>query len=185
MARKSILELIAQAEVDFPDNTTGMITPALLRQWCVDFLNSIAPAYGYLTLAGPTNQTFGLTPSLVVFQGAVNSDPSQVTAAVPASTVTRTERGTATINFTMDMEASNGRFVSFTLYKNGVATTWRTTGNGGGAGNPVGVALTAVDYAPDPGAVYDIRATAEVNGAVVVLSNGAFVVQIEPVRSFT
>jgi len=99
--------------------------------------------------------------------------------------VTKVERGNVTINFTMDIEAANGRFISFSLFKNGVATGWKTTGNGGGNGNPVGVSLTAVDYAADPAAVYDIRATAEVAGTNVIMSNGGFVVQVEPVRSFT
>lgn len=184
MARKSILELIAQATADFPDNVTGLVTPAKLRNWAIDFLNSIAPSYGYLTLTGPTTQTFGLTSALVVFQTAYDSDPAQTTSVIPASTVTRAEKGTSTINFTMDLETNNGRFITFTLFKNGVATLWRVTGNGSGAGNPVSVALTAVDYA-DPAAVYSIQATAEVNGTSVTLSNGVLVVQIEPVRSFT
>lgn len=184
MARKSILELIAQADADFPDNVTGLITPAKLRGWATDFLNSIAPAYGVLSLTGPLNQTFGLTPALVVFQTATNSDPSQTTAVVPGSTITRAEKGTSTINFSMDIETNASRFITFTLFKNGVATPWRVTGNGAGAGNPIAVALTAVDYA-DPAAVYDIRATAETAGTVVTLTNGIFIVQVEPVRSFT
>lgn len=184
MARKSILELIAQATADFPDNITGLVTPAKLRQWAIDFLNSIAPSYGYLTLTGPTTQTFGTTSALVVFLTAYDSDPAQTTSAIPASTVTRTEKGTSTINFTMDIETNNGRFITFTLHKNGAPTPWRVTGNGGGAGNPVGVSLTAVDYA-DPAAVYSIQATAEVDGTSVTLSNGAMIVQVEPVRSFT
>lgn len=184
MARKSILELIAQATADFPDNVTGLVTPAKLRNWAIDFLNSIAPSYGYLLLTGPTTQTFGLTPALVVFQTAYDSDPAQTTSAVPASTVTRAEKGTSTINFTMDLETNNGRFITFTLFKNGVATPWRVTGNGGGAGNPIAVSLTAIDYA-DPPAVYGMRATAEQAGTSVTLSNGGMIVQVEPVRSFT
>jgi len=99
--------------------------------------------------------------------------------------VTKVERGNVTINFTMDIEAANGRFISFQLFKNGAPTGWKTTGNGGGNGNPVGVSLTAVDYASDPAAVYDIRATAEVAGTSVIMSNGGFVIQVDPVRTFT
>ena len=184
MPRKSIQELIAQATADFPDNVTGLITPAKLRNWAIDFLNAISPAYGYLTQPGPHTQTFGLTPALVVFQGHQDSDPAQTTSSVPASTVARSERGTSTINFSMDLETNNGRFITFTIYKNGVATPWRITGNGGGAGNPISVALTAIDYA-DPAATYDVRATAEVAGTSVILTNGLLVVAIDPVRSFT
>ena len=184
MARKSILELIAQATADFADNVTGLITPAKLRNWAIDFLNAIAPAYGYLALTGPLTQTFGLTPALVVFQTSTDSDPSQTTSAIPASTITRAEKGTSTINFSMDLETNNGRFITFTLFKNGSPTPWRITGNGGGTGNPISVALTAIDYA-DPAAVYDVRATAEIAGTSVILTNGVFLLAVDPVRSFT
>lgn len=185
MARKSINELIAQATADFPDNTGGLVTPAKLRNWAIDFLNSIAPAYGVLQITpGTLNQTLNIAPQLLVFNSAYNSDPAQTTAAVPASTVQRAEKGNSTINFVIDFECQTGRFVTFTLYKNGVATPWRVTGNGGGNGNPVAVALTAVDYA-DPAATYAIYASCEVNGTAVTLSNAALVVQVEPVKSFT
>lgn len=184
MARKSINELIAQATADFADNVTGLITPTKLRNWAIDFLNSISPAYDYLTKITASPQTFGLTPALVVFDAAYDSDPSQTTAAVPASTITRAERGSSTFQFSADIETQNGRFITFTLYKNGAPTLWRITGNGGGVGNPVSVALTAVDYA-DPAAVYSMEATAEVNGTSVTLSNMAFLLEVNTVRSFT
>jgi hypothetical protein len=184
MPRKSILELIAQAEADFADNVAGLITPAKLRGWAIDFLNSIAPAYGYLTKDNPSSQTLGLTPALITFTGKFDSDPSQTTSAVPASTITRAEKGTSTFQFSANIEAQNGRFVTFTIYKDGAPTTWSITGNGAGAGNPVAVALTAVDYA-DPAAVYDVRGTAEVNGTPVTIDNMIFMLAVEPVRSFT
>lgn len=184
MARKSINELIAQATADFPDNVSGLITPAKLRTWAIDFLNAISPGYSVLSAAGPLTQTFGLTPALVVFNTVQNSLPSEIVAAVPASTITRSERGTTTINFSVDIETNNGRFITFTLFKNGVATPWRITGNGGGVGNPVAVALTVIDYA-DPAATYDVRATAEVAGTSVTLSAMALVAAIESVRSYT
>jgi len=185
MARKSVVELVAQATADFPDNVTGLITPAKLRQFVIDFLTSFSPAYGYLQLPGPTSQVLNIAPSLLVFATATDSDPSQTTSIVPASTVTRTEKGVATIVFTCDFACQVGRFITFTLFKNGVATPWRVTNTGGGLANPLAVSLTAIDPATSPGAVYDIRATAEANGISTTLTNGFFVVQLEPVRSFT
>ena len=41
MARKSIVELIAQANADIPDNTTGLVSPADVRNLIIDFLNAI------------------------------------------------------------------------------------------------------------------------------------------------
>jgi hypothetical protein len=184
MPRKSVLELIAQANTDFADNTTGLITPAKLRQWAIDFLNSISPAYGYLTKDSPSAQVLGLTPALITTTGAYDSDPSQTTSVAANSTITRAEKGTSTFQFSANIECQSGRFVTFTIYKNGTPTTWSITGNGGGAGNPVAVALTAVDYA-DPAAVYSIRGTAEVNNTSVTIDNLIFLLSVEPVRSFT
>lgn len=183
MARKSMAELRAQAIASLPDNVVEEITPADVRNMILDFINAIAPAYGVLRRSTPNVQTLGLTDSLVIFDVAQDSDPSQTTSAVPASTIARAERGTSTINFTMDVEAPVNRFITFTLYKNGAATPWRITCNGGGAGNPVSVALTAVDYA-DPAATYDVRATAEVAGVSTTLNNGAFILSVDPVNSY-
>ena len=184
MARKSIVELIAQATADFPDNAAGLITPAKLRNWAIDFLNAIAPVYSILHANGPLNQTFGTVPVLVAFNAVTNSLPSEMVAAVPASTITRTDRGTVQFDLSIDFECQTNRFVTFIVYKNGVATTWRQTGNGAGAGNPVSVSLAGIDYA-DPAAVYSVQAICETAGTVVTMTNMAFVVSIVPVRAYT
>ncbi len=121
MPRKSILELIAQANADFPDNVTGLVTPAKLRTWAIDFLNSIAPAYGYLTKDNPSAQILGLTPALITTTGAFDSDPSQTTSVAANSTITRAEKGTSTFQFSADgnsfktagtgFEAKPGRWI--------------------------------------------------------------------------
>lgn len=183
MARKSIQELIAQATADFPDNVTGLITPVKLRQFCLDFLNAIAPAYGYLTRLTPNTQNIGTTDALVVFSGAVDSNPAQTTSAVPASTITRAERGTSQIDLNIDVECAANREVTFTLYKNGAATSWRITTSGRGTGSPVGVGMVAFDYA-DPAAVYDLRAKTDQAGTPVIFSNGMFGVSVMPVNSY-
>lgn len=184
MARKSINELVAQAIADFPDNVTGLITPAALRQFCLDFLAAITPAYGVLQRTSPNTQTVGTTDALVVFSGAQDSDPAQTTTAVPASTITRAERGTSEININLDIECATNREVTLTLYKNGVATPFRITTSGRGSGSPVGVGMVAFDYA-DPAAVYDLRAKTDAAGTSVIFSNGLMLLSVVPVRSFT
>jgi hypothetical protein len=184
MPRKSINELIAQANADFPDNTAGLITPEKLRQFCLDFLNAISPAYGYLSATGPLSQTFNIAPSVVSFDTAYDSDPSQTTSNATNDSVSRAERGTSTINFSIDVTLANNVGLTFTIYKQGVATPWSISAVGRGAANPVSVALTAVDYA-DPAAVYTVRCVAENDGTAVTLSNALFLVAIDPVRSFT
>lgn len=183
MARKSINELIAQATADIPDNVTGLVSPADVRNLIIDFLNAIAPAYALMSVTG-TQQTLGLTPSLVVMATAYDSNPAETTTTVPASTIARAERGNSSINLDCDIEAPTNRFVTFRLYKDGVATGGDVTVNGGGAGNPIAGSFTWLDYA-DPAATYDIRATCETDGTVVTFANVSVLLQVLPVRSFT
>lgn len=183
MARKSFNELTAQAIADFPDNVTGLITPAKLRQFCLDFLTAITPAYGVLQRTTPNTQTVGTTDALVVFDTAQDSDPAQTTSAVPASTITRAEKGSSEININLDIETAANREVTLTLYKDGAATPFRVTTSGRGTGSPVGVGLIAFDYA-DPAAVYDLRAKTDQAGTSVIFSNGVMLLSVLPVRSF-
>ena len=127
MPRKSITELIAQAAASFPDNATGAITPALLRAFCEDFLHAIAPAYGVCQKTAPQTVNLGLTPVAIAYTTATSSDINQLLASAPLGKIERLERGTSTINFTMDIECATNRFITATLFKNGVATPWRIT----------------------------------------------------------
>ena len=106
-----------------------------------------------------------------VYTTATSSDINQLTASAPLGKISRAERGTSTINFTMDIECATNRFITVTLYKNGVATPWRITVNGAGTGKPIGCLLTAIDYA-DPAAEYDVRLTADTAGDSTVINNG-------------
>jgi hypothetical protein len=89
----------------------------------------------------------------------------------------------SSLNFDMALEAPVGRFITFTLFKNGVATPWRVTGNGAGTGNPVAVSMTALDYA-DPAAYYEIFATAEVANTNTRVSNGGVILSVLPVNIY-
>lgn len=184
MPRKSIVELTAQSLSSFPDNNTGAITPALLRTMFEDFLHAIAPAYGVCQKTAPQTVSLGTTPLAIAYTTASSSDINQLTASAPLGKISRAERGTSTINFTMDIECAANRFISATLFKNGVATPWRTSMNGAGTGNPVSMAITAIDYA-DPQAEYEVRMSAEQANVSTILSNGALLLSVDPVNSYT
>lgn len=183
MARKSIVELEAQADATIEDNIAGAISPADVRAMFKDFLNAIRPAYGILQQTGNPTQNLGLTPTKMLWNNAQDSDPNQTSSSAANGSVTRTERGMSTINVTLDIECQSGRFITARLYKNGVATPWRITGVGAGNGNPVGIALTALDYA-DPAAYYEIFLSAEVANTPTIVSNSAFILSVDPVNSY-
>ena len=181
--RKSITELELQADTTIEDNTTGAISPADVRAMFKDFLNAIRPAYGVLQLTGNPTQNLGLTPVKMQWNNASDSDINETNSSAANGSISRTERGTSTINVTLDVECTSGRFVTATLYKNGAATPWRITGVGAGTGNPVGMAFTAVDYA-DPAAYYEVFLSAEVANTATIVSNGAMILQVLPVNSY-
>lgn len=183
--RKSTQELLAEIDAQLPDNTIGAITPAILRGVLNDIVMAFQPAYGYLQQNTGVVLTLGTTPTQVPFNTHFTSDAAQVGATGGATAnLSPVNAGTTVFEFSGDIETSNGRFITFTLYKNGSPTTWRVTGNGAGAGNPIAVAFSAIDYA-DPAAVYSLWAAAEVAGTSVTFSNAAFLASIEPVNSYT
>ena len=181
--RKSMVELEADLQTYFPDNAEGLITPAMVRTYFLSLINAIRPAYGMLTQTVDRVISVGLTPVKMIWEAKYDSLADQTQSNFATGDIQRIERGTSTINFTTDFESQAGRFVTFTLYKDGAPTTWRTTGNGAGAGNPVAVALTAIDYA-DPAATYSIYVSAEVNGTSVTLNNAALLVGVDAVNAY-
>lgn len=184
MTRKSMQELLTQVASTLPDNSTGTITPAVMRAMFTDFIQAIAPAYTSLQMPTANTRLMNIAPvKFGTYQTATNSDITQMVGSAVTGEVTRSERGTSTINFSADFETSNGRFMMFELYKNNVPTGWRITGNGGGAGNPVAVALTAIDYA-DPAAVYSIWVSCEQNSTSVTFSQVGLIIGIDPVNSY-
>ena len=184
MARKSITELELQADATIEDNVSGLVSPADVRAMFKDFLNAIRPAYGVLQQTGNPTQNLGLTPVKMQWNNAQDSDINQTNSSAANGRISRLERGASTINVTLDVECTSGRFITATLYKNGAATPWRITGVGAGNGNPVGIAMTAIDYA-DPEAYYEVFLSAEVANTTTVISNGGMLLSVDPVNSYT
>lgn len=180
--RKSMVELEADLTLAFPDNAEGLITPSHIRNYFLSFINAIRPCYGMLRQIADRVVNAGLTPVKMIWETKYDST-DQTTSNFSTGEVARTERGTSTINFTTDIECATNRFITFTLYKNGAPTDWRVTGNGAGAGNPVAISMTAIDYA-DPAATYSIYITAETAGTSVTLRSAALLIGVDPVNSY-
>lgn len=181
MARKSIQELISQANATLADNNVGAITPAEVRGMFLDLLNAIKPAYAGMGVVGAA-VTLNIAPALVVMNQQLNSSPSEFTITLPASTLARLERGTTYLNVDVDVEAPANRFIRVQLFKDGVATGADVTVNGAGAGNPVSGSFSWIDYA-DPAATYTLVASAEIDGVAATLS-ASVLAQIQPVNSY-
>lgn len=184
MAKKTMVELQAEITSLFVDNTTGSITPAQLRQFCSDFVTSMTPAYGGLAITGPLIQTFNNAPAVTtVWQNELTATAPEYTTTPATGTVTRSD-GVCTnqITLNIDVELTVNRVIYATLYKNGVATAFRASATGRGAGNPSILSFDAIDYSAVP-ANYQIWCNTDASNTPVTFTNGVFLVRALPVRT--
>jgi hypothetical protein len=183
MARKSFVQLQADLATAFPDNITGLITPAILRNYLNSFLEAIRPAYGLLSRTTPNVQTLQLTDTPVVFETGFVSDVPDYTTTPATGVINRLEAGTTTVTFNCSVEGTAGRIVTVTLYKNSVATSWRGSATLGGAGKPVEIALTSLSY-EGGAAAYQLQAKCDTAGTSVTFSSMDALAQTVPVNAY-
>jgi hypothetical protein len=191
MTIKSMLQLLAQADADLPDNSTRDISAADVRVLIKDFIDSITPAYGTLQLSTQT-KTLNATPSKIApFSSSFGATPGYFTTNISDATVTR-QVSTALIAGASDLiiisgavSGANNANVLVRLFKNGVATGYLTSVTCSGAGDDQGFSLVGITYtdAGDGDAVYDLRASSSSAGSFV-FSDINVVVQAIPVRSY-
>ena len=183
MTRKTIAELTAEIATLFADNTSGAITPADLREFCTDFVDTMTPAYGVLSIPGPLGATVGLTDQLMVWSSTYIAQSPEYTTDPATGKITRAQTVTSNrIVVNIDVELAANRELTATLYKNGAPTTWRAKCSGSGTGRPAILSLEAIDYS-DVAADYQLYVQADAAGTAVTYSNGIFVVSAVPVRT--
>jgi hypothetical protein len=184
MARKSLEEVSADASVAFPDNTSGEITPLVLRNWIGELLMAIRPAYGYLNRVGPTVQALTTAFAALVFDSATLSPVVDYTLSAPTGKITRNEKGTTRLTFSADISptANANNLVTFQVFKNGVATPWTVSVMLTATGVTESVSLVGIEYLNGI-ADYELKVKAGTAGNFN-MSNLIFVAETVPVWSY-
>lgn len=186
MTRKTMLALLTQADTTLPDNVSGDISPADVRDMVKDIIDSFSPGYGAASNAAVTLVALGATPVVVPY-ATLLAQTVEYVVTVLAGTIQRLAGGLPTtvnrLSFYADVAAATGAEVQFSLYRNGLAVPGAdTTVSGQGAGNFVqasfSIGLTSIDGADY---TYEVRA-AKITGAAdnVGLSNARFIVELVP-----
>lgn len=170
MTRRTIQELINQANASLPDNTAEAISPADVRNMVVDFLDTMAPMYGGLTTVTRTlNLT--TTPQLLPFDAEISSFPPEWTVNAAAGTIARNLVSVAAMTSKVFVggtcEGPQGSELIVQLFKNNVATQWRTEETMEGPTKSVGFNFAAIDYGQE-NAVYKLMVSASGNAAMTV-----------------
>lgn len=187
MTARSIVQLLAQADVTIEDNSTGAISAADVRNMIKDFLDTIAPAYGVIQCASVV-ESLVVTPAQLIapFTSVAEQTTPQFAVNLTNGSVTRTLGGIAgaTCRITIDgaVEGGNNNDVTVRLFVNGVASSGQLSVSTRGAGNPVAFNLSALTYnAVD--AIFDVRATTDTPGSFT-FTNVLLLCENVPVRNF-
>jgi hypothetical protein len=186
MARKSMTELLADLGTMFPDNTTGLITPQILRDYFTNYINAIRPAYALLERQLGVTQALTVAPAPVVFTSSdVTSALGEYTATANIGRITHLIPGTVRFTFTADLlpPANQTRTITFTLYKNGVATPWRQSISTSASGVIESVGFTAILYDGGSNVNYDLYVQIDV-ATTFTLSNMVVVAETVPVNAY-
>ena len=188
MARKSLNELVAQATAALPDNSTQQISPADVRTMFTDFLDTLQPTYGALSLTS-RQQTLNSTPAVVLnFMTVDITFPPEFICDAAAGTIKRELAGVPKLNtrFTIngDFIGPQGPDVTITLYANGQPTTWQQSVSGQGTAGYATFSFSGLDRI-DEDTIYDLRARSNTNGTTVTWENFVFLAENIPIRDFS
>lgn len=188
MTIRSISELLVLADASFPDNNLELITPALLRNYVKDVVDTLATAYGVLQMTTPVVLALTTTPQVVKpFQSVLALTVGMFTADLLNGTLSRLLAGvpkTATIfQVDGDISASGGLDVELRLFKNGVATAFFQRVSASSLTNNEPFTFAAYDVA-DADAVYDVRAKLLSGSGNVTFNQISVAAYSTPVRSF-
>ena len=185
MTIKSIVDLLAQADANLPDNTTGLIDPSDVRTIIKDFLDTISPAYGAIRRVGGTMAVTASPAPITTYTTNVTATAGFYTNNLTNGTVTRSRQGAAgCTDFIIcggAIEGANNAQVRVELYKDAVATGFYVDVVCRGAGRPVGFNIAALQYSTtDP--VFDLRIGGD--AGTYTIAEASILAQAQPVRSF-
>lgn len=173
MTIRSIVQLLVQADVTIEDNITGAISASDVRSMIKDFLDTINPAYGVISCTSVVESLTATPLAIAPFTSAPEVNVAYFTSNLTNGSVTRVLGGLAgaTVRITIngDVEGGNNAGVTIELFRNGVATGFKTTVSTRGATNPVSFNIAGLTYnAVD--AILDVRATTDTAGSFTFLN---------------
>ena len=183
MARKDFTALLAQAAATLPDNTTGEISPADVRQMFTDMLDTLRPAYGVLatSLAGIT-KTVNIAPLSLAWTDIARMDtPEYVISAANGSIGRPGQSCSNRIVCSVDVYGGAGKLVTGTLFNKGTATGYKTSIVCGGPTKPETLLIAGVVTAvTDP--LFQIFVNTDTDGVSFTFKDGTFSVENIPMR---
>ncbi len=184
--RYKLNELLTQIANRLPDNTTGAITAAVMRDLLIDFVHSFRGALTVLRRAAapvavPLTTAFQ-TPA-ALFDTVTNNDVTELEGAVGTQVITA--KVAANYEFTIDVtaEGATNDELIIALMVDGVANPYfQTRSQMGGAGKPVAPSVTGY-VALNAGQTLSLGVRLETAAANVTLGPIGMIVSLTPSRT--
>ena len=101
MAELTKQALKVENNTNFPNNNTGYITPALLREFNTDMIDSMVDEIGYKTDSGSWNQAIDSLNQFTASATGLNTGSLLVTASAASNVITFTKGNGSTFNVTV------------------------------------------------------------------------------------
>jgi hypothetical protein len=183
MTRRTIVELIAQADSTLPDNVTGLIDPADVRNMILDFLDTVRPSYAAIRITSDVSKAVTTTFSTFTWSVTDIAQAPDWSVSLASGTVQR-GGGPATtrITFNIDVVAPNNSITTFALFVNGVETPWAISNTSTSSSDRQSYSLSAINYNALATIQYQIQVKSTAAGNIV-LSNGALVCENIPINT--
>lgn len=169
MTRKFNSDLRAEIGTLFPDNAIGAITPAVLRQFATDLIDSLRPTSTYYSRTGvPLPVALTTTPQkLIIFDEVANGETTELEGTIVGNAVTvNNSNGLLEMEADLEVEGAGSRELTLHLYKNGLATGQTVTANLEGANSPVVIPAQAKDIPLAVNDFFEIWASVDSNDTV-------------------
>jgi len=170
MARKTVAQLLAEVNANFPDNNSGAITPSVIRSFFNDVIESFGPAFAIMSRQSPLPLgVVGASPVVIPDYNGVGAAQAPWTFAPLLGTLMWPEFPNAArldVQATLELAANDA--VELELYVNGMATGYikqAVAGEGAGAGNPVSVSFGGIVTNNSSASIYDVRVRSLVGNA--------------------
>ena len=101
MAELTKQALKVENNTNFPNNNTGYITPALLREFNTDMIDSMVDEIGYKTDSGSWNSSISNINAFTASAAGLNTGSLLVTASATSNVITFTKGNGSTFNVTV------------------------------------------------------------------------------------
>lgn len=171
--RKTSDALRAEVLANFPDNTTGLITPAAVRQMFEDIIDSFTQAWGILQGSPGVATALTTTPTKLSIFDTVFATSPELAADATTDSITATLGGYFSFNVTVSMAGDNNADIELALYRDGAPTIWVSLTTTTGAANRAELTLEGFTQG-NPGSVFELYARTLTGTANVTFSLNQF-----------